>query len=126
MPTRDGLTTAWADDILPKLTRKVSIWWKGRFVSVDDGVAVFAVEDANFQTRAEKHKPEVEAALRDHFGVAIQLQLTIDGAAASAPAAQAQADTHDEPDFDAPVAESISPEDHVKAAFPGAEEVANE
>jgi DNA polymerase-3 subunit gamma/tau len=125
LPTRDDLTTAWADAILPTLARRVSVWWKGRFASVDGGVAVFAVEDANFKSRAEKYKPDVEAALAAHFGTPVPLKLVID----DGKVATIQDDvTHDdEPDFDAPLADApSSPEDHLKAAFPGAEEVVEE
>ena len=125
LPTRDDLTTAWADAILPKLSRKVAVWFKGRFVSVDDA-AVFAVEDNNFLARAEKYRGEVEEALAAHYGTRVPLRLMVDDAGpAPAPAADQE---DDEVDFDAPVAEAaaVSPEDHLKAAFPGAEEVSSE
>ncbi|HZN14152.1 MAG TPA: DNA polymerase III subunit gamma/tau [Acidimicrobiales bacterium] len=124
LPSRDDLTTAWADAILPKLSRKVAVWFKGRFAGVDTE-AVFAVEDANFLQRADKYKSEVEAALADHFGVRVPLRLTVDEGVATAPVA---ADDHDEPDFDSPAAAppATSPEEHVKMAFPGAEEVTDE
>jgi hypothetical protein len=127
LPTRDELTTAWADEILPKLARKVSVWFKGRFTDVLDGAAVFALEDQNFKNRAEKYQADVEAALAAHFGRPVPLQLTVDDGAVHA-AANAAADEHeDEVDFDAVADDQpASPEDHVKAAFPGAEEVTDE
>ncbi|MBA3653905.1 MAG: hypothetical protein H0W70_06895 [Actinobacteria bacterium] len=128
MPSRDDLTTAWADAILPNLARKITVWWKGRFVSVENGTAVFAVEDGNFQSRAEKYRAEVQAALAEHFGVAVPIQLTVDrDVPGPAPASAADGDD-DEPDFDAPAVDGpvASPEDHVKMAFPGAEEVTDE
>jgi DNA polymerase-3 subunit gamma/tau len=138
LPSREDLTTAWADSILPKLSRKVTVWFKGRFASVDDA-AVFAVEDANFLQRAEKYKSEVEIALGEHFGVRVPLRLTVDdgavppsrAAAPSAPEAAAAVETHeehDEVDFDSPAtaAPASNPEDHLKKAFPGAEEVTDE
>ena len=125
LPSRDELTTAWADDILPKLARKVSVWFKGRFVSVTDGSAVFALEDQNFKNRAEKYQGDVESALAAHFGRPVPLQLTVDSG--PAPVATAVAvDEHDEVDFDAPAADPTSPEDHLKKAFPGAEEVTDD
>src|SRR5262249_51459781 len=125
LPSRDDLTTAWADAILPKLSRKVAVWFKGRFASVDDA-AVFAVEDNNFLARAEKYKGEVEAALAAHSGPPFRMRLT---AATAAPPPKPAADgAEDDIDSDAPVADGApaSPEDHLKAAFPGAEEVSDE
>jgi DNA polymerase III gamma/tau subunit len=124
LPSRDDLTTAWADAILPKLSRRVGVWFKGRFVSVDDA-AVFAVEDSNFLERAEKYRSEVEAALAAHFGTPVPLELIVEDAATTN--AHVEED-HDEPDFDGPTADApaASPEEHVKMAFPGAEEITDE
>src|SRR5439155_23178690 len=90
LPSRDELTTAWGDVILAKLARKVSVWVKGRFAAVEDGAAVFALEDTNFLARAEKYQPDVEAALAAHFGRPVLLRLTVDYST-SAPTAQAEA-----------------------------------
>jgi hypothetical protein len=126
LPTRDELTTAWADAVLPKLARKVSVWFKGRFVAVEDGRAVFALEDQNFKNRAEKYQGDVEAALAAHFGTAVPLQLTVDDGGATPPAT-AVVEEHDEVDFDAPAVDApSSPEEHLKKLFPGAEEVTDE
>ena len=117
------MTTAWADVILPKLARRITVWFGGgRFVSVDAGVATYALPDANFKSRAEKYQAEVQTALADHFGAPVNLQLVVDDATPVAPTAT---EHDDEPDFDAPVADgpAASPEEHVKMAFPGAEEV---
>ena len=121
LPTRDELTTAWADSVLPALARKVSVWFKGRFSDVIDGAAVFALEDQNFKNRAEKYQRDVEAALEAHFGRPVPLQLTVDDGVVHEVTGD---DQDDDVDFDAPLADTPgSPEDHVKAAFPGAEEV---
>jgi DNA polymerase-3 subunit gamma/tau len=125
MPTRDEITTAWADAILPKLARRITVWFGGgRFASVEGNVATYALPDANFKLRAEKYHVEVQKALADHYGTPVKLELTVDDAPV-APVAAADPEPDDEPDFDAPVdaAPAASPEEHVKMAFPGAEEV---
>ena len=126
-PTRDDLTTAWADAILPSLPRRLTVWFGGgRFVSAENDAAVYALPDANFKQRAERYKAEAETALASHFGRRVPLVLVIDDAHSAAPAAANDAD-EDEPDFDRPADDvaSSKPEDHVKAAFPGAEEVSD-
>jgi DNA polymerase III subunit gamma/tau len=125
-PSRDDLTTAWADAILPSLPRRLTVWFGGgRFVTVENEAAVYALPDANFKQRAERYKAEAETALASHFGRRVPLVLVIDDAAPTTGAAAADGADDDEPDFDRPADDSTSsnPEDHVKAAFPGAEEV---
>jgi DNA polymerase-3 subunit gamma/tau len=128
LPTRDELTTAWADAILPKLARRITVWFgNGRFVSVDDGVATYALPDINFKSRAEKYLTDVQTALREHFGVAVPLNLVVDAPGDAPPPADAVTD--DEPDFDPAAVDmdaATSPEDHLKKVFPGAEEVTAE
>jgi hypothetical protein len=128
LPTRDELTTAWADAILPKLARRITVWFgNGRFVSVDDGVATYALPDINFKSRAEKYLTDVQTALREHFGVAVPLNLVVDEHGDTPPPPDAVTD--DEPDFDPAAVDmdaATSPEDHLKKAFPGAEEVTAE
>jgi DNA polymerase-3 subunit gamma/tau len=126
MPSRDDLTTAWADAVLPKLARRITVWFgNGRFVSIDDGVVTFALPDVNFKARAEKYLPDVQTALRDHFGVTLTLNLIVDGDAMVATNPSSDLDV--EPDFDAVADDApASPEEHLKKAFPGAEEVVDE
>jgi DNA polymerase-3 subunit gamma/tau len=130
LPSRDELTKVWADDILGKLpSRARPRFAGGRFVSVDDGVAVFALPNDIHRQRCEEVRPEVEAVLAAHFGTRVPLRLTVDtqpdpGDVSAASAALADEHEHVEIDElrDAGAAVT-SPEDRLKMAFPGAEEV---
>jgi hypothetical protein len=100
----------------------------GRFASTDDGVAVFSLPNAIHRDRCEEVRAEVEAALSDHFGAPIRLRLVVD-VGADAPAAPSSAEFASEEDEEVRAEELTdapplpSPEDRIKEAFPGAEEV---
>jgi hypothetical protein len=133
LPTRDDLTTAWADNVLPKLRPTVKAKFAaGRFLSVGDGRAVYALPGAGLLEKASDVKAAVEAALAEHFGYAIPLELVVDpGGAppsvdAPAPAGAASvAEPEEEPvDLDALTDAPDDPRtgiDHLSAAFPGSE-----
>lgn len=130
---------AWGDRILPGLRPAVKVYVaSGRFLPSEPDAAVYAVPDRGLLSRAETNRAEVEAALAAHFGRRIPLELVLDG---SGPAA-APADSRvgepgprfDEPPPEDPSAyewaemqeaptESVSPEQRLLDAFPGAEEV---
>jgi hypothetical protein len=110
----------------------------GRFVSVEDGMAVYAIPDRGLLTRAEAGMGEVEAAIEAHFGRSVPLKLVLDDGSrvgATRPdepreVAGASASPEYDPseyDFDvmeeAPPAAVVSPEQRLLEAFPGAEEV---
>jgi DNA polymerase-3 subunit gamma/tau len=131
LPTREQLTIAWGDRILPGLRPGVKVYLAGgRFVRVDDGAAVYAVPDRGLLTRAETTRTEVEGALAAHFGRAVPLRLVIDeaGTGGARPAAPPEPDMDDPAAIDlddlvdAPAA-VLSPEQRLLEAFPGAEEV---
>ncbi len=131
LPTREELTMAWGDSILPGLRPGVKIYLSsGRFVGVDAGAATYAVPDRGLLARAEANRAEVEAALSAHFGRSVPLRLVLDeaglvGAVVAAPTGPAADDpmTIDLDDLvDAPAA-VLSPEQRLLEAFPGAEEV---
>ncbi len=131
LPTREALTIAWGDTILPALRPGVKVYLSsGRFVGVDDGAAVYAVPDRGLLARAEPNRAEVEAALAAHFGRPVPLRLVLDdavlpGATSTAPSGPAPDDpaTIDLDDLvDAPPG-VLSPEQRLLEAFPGAEEV---
>ncbi len=50
----------------------------GRFLSVGDGTALYAVPDRGLLTRAEAVRSEVEDALSAHFGRRVPLQFILD------------------------------------------------
>jgi hypothetical protein len=105
----------------------------GRFVSVDESAAVYAVPDKGLLARAEPNRAEVEAALAAYFGSPVPLRLILDDASLTAPPVYRPAEEEWEappaPDLDefrdlqdAPAA-VMSPEQRLLEAFPGAEEV---
>src|SRR5207249_12161333 len=97
-----------------------------RFVRADDGVAVFALPDEIHRGRAEEKRAEVEAALQAHFGGGIKLKLLVDRPTEAPPTASPEpdhdpvVDIHELEDAAGPPA---TPEERLKQAFPGAQEV---
>jgi hypothetical protein len=99
-------------------------------VGADDGVATFALPNQFHCDKAKDVKLEVEQTLAEHFGTRVPVELMVDDGAppAAVPAAATEAPAEDEahidPDElrDAPPG-LASPEDRLKEAFPGAEEV---
>jgi DNA polymerase-3 subunit gamma/tau len=131
IPSRDELTKAWGDDVLPALRPAVKAYVSsGRFVDVDAGSAVYALPDQGLLGRAQALKAEVEAALGTHFGRPVPLRLVLDGDSVSVTGAEpAEASAEEDPssyDLDQ-LADAgpavVSPEQRLLEAFPGAEEV---
>jgi DNA polymerase-3 subunit gamma/tau len=82
---RDTLTEAWGDGILKGLpARAKALFSAGRFVSVDDEGAHFALPNVAHRDRCVEMTPTVEQKLSAHFGTPVRLVLEVD--AASAPA----------------------------------------
>ncbi|HWG74996.1 MAG TPA: DNA polymerase III subunit gamma/tau [Acidimicrobiales bacterium] len=82
MPSRDDLTTAWGDAVLPSLRAPVRAFLaSGRFVDVETGTAVYALPDAPLLPRAQTVKGEAEAALTAHFGYPVAIRLIHDSKA---------------------------------------------
>jgi DNA polymerase III subunit gamma/tau len=132
LPSRDELTLAWGDQILPGLRPAVKVYVaSGRFVSVGD-TAVYAVPDRGLLGRARAGRAEVEAALAAHFGRPIPLELILDEGTGVMPVAGnpgAPAEEREDPadyrmaDLEDAPAGVMSPEQRLMEAFPGAEEV---
>jgi DNA polymerase-3 subunit gamma/tau len=135
LPTRDELTLAWGDHVLPTLKgRAKALYAIGRFVTVADGRADFALPNAAHRDQCKPVQQDVEAALAAHFGRTVPLRLVVDGeVAAPAEASSGQHGNRDDDDEDvttirradlqdAPGGAS-TPADRVLQAFPGAEEV---
>ncbi|MGI8491747.1 MAG: DNA polymerase III subunit gamma/tau [Acidimicrobiales bacterium] len=129
LPTRDELTTAWGDSVLPALRTGAKAYLSaGRFINVEGGAAVFALPDAGLLQRAESVKAETEAALGAHFGRPVHLRLVQDSAlppAKGAGAAEAEEDpsAYDLSELEDAGPAVTSPEQRLLEAFPGAEEV---
>jgi len=85
---RDSLTEAWGDGILRTLpARAKALYSAGRFVTVDEQGAHFALPNAAHRDRCADLVPAVEAALAAHFGSPVTLVLDVDDAAPPARAA---------------------------------------
>lgn len=137
LPSREELTIAWGDSILPKLRPGVKVYVSaGRFIDVDRGAAVYALPDKGLLTRAEPLVAEIQAAIAAHFGRPVPIRLILEPAtgAASGGARQSAAESPEsEVDLsdigdvrelrDAPATAGVSPEQRLLEAFPGAEEV---
>ncbi len=78
-PSRDAVTLAWGDQILPGLAQKIrSRWSPGRFLDSVDGVLVFALPNAVTCERCAEQQGEVEQAITAHFGARTSLRLVVD------------------------------------------------
>ena len=106
----------------------------GRFLAVEDGVAVFALPNQHYLGRCQEVRPEVEAALAAHFGTPVPLRLVVES---PLPGSDVGGDGEPPPSDDEVYADAVdtggprrdapaitSPEEQLKRAFPGAEEVA--
>ncbi len=90
LPSRDELTLAWGDSILSSLSQRAkSRFAAGRFMSVDDGTAVFGLPNAHHARRCDECRPEVEGALAAHFGRPVPLKVVVDDAPAPSVLAEA-------------------------------------
>lgn len=135
MPSRDALTKAWGDAVLTSLSgRAKARFGAGRFLAVEDGVAVFALPNQHYLVRCQEARPEVEAALAAHFATPVPLRLVVES---TSPGSGAGGDAGPPPSDDEVYADAVgtggpqgdapaitSPEEQLKRAFPGAEEVA--
>lgn len=129
LPSRDELTKAWGDTVLPGLPARVKAYLaQGRFVAVDDA-AVFALPDQGLLGRAASVKQDAEAALAGYFDRLVPLRLVLDDGAAPArsdvpPPEDDDPSSYDFDDLEDAGAAVVSPEQRLLEAFPGAEEVA--
>lgn len=114
----------------------------------EEGVAVFALPNETHRSYCEEVRLEVETALAAHFGTAVPLRLVVDEDPVNGPPRSepnprgvalatddppaAAADTSREADYldpavleaeTDPAGAGPSPEERIKLAFPGAQEV---
>ena len=76
MPTRDDLVAAWGDHVLPGLrARARAVFAVGRFVNVEDGVAVFALPNTAHVEHASPLVTEVAEAISRQVGAIVGLRL---------------------------------------------------
>jgi hypothetical protein len=131
LPSRDELTLAWADQILPALGPKARARFRaGRFVEPNDATKVaFALPSDVHRSRCLELRPEVEEVLGRHFGRAVPLELVVEsevsavtGPGPDIPLVPAEDEENIDPAelMDAPAAGVTSPIDHVMQVFDGA------
>ena len=133
MPDRDQITQAWGDAVLAALPpRAKSRLRTGRFTSVEGDTAVFALPNPPHVAAAEGVTADAEDALSAHFGTRVRIRLVVDDSTAPvAPAAppRQSAPAREEEIEEVAIEETVaadtpaSPDDVVRSAFPGAEEV---
>jgi hypothetical protein len=76
MPTRDDLVAAWGDHVLSNLrARARAAFALGRFVAVEDGVAVFALPNSAHVEHATPLLSEVAEAISRQVGGTVGLRL---------------------------------------------------
>ena len=115
--------------MLPRLNGLTkAIYGVGRFLPPEDGCAVFALPNDVHRGKCEQKRPEVEAALQDHFGHPLRLKLVVDQAE-GAPRTERVPEPEPEPDLDEhidirhtePAPDVKTDVDRLTDAFPGAE-----
>jgi DNA polymerase-3 subunit gamma/tau len=122
LPTREDLTLAWGDRVLGNLAPRAKALYKsGRFVTVEDGAAVYALPNEVHRDRCERIRADVEQALAAEFGTAVPLRLVVEPVA-SAPVVEEEVIDVEDIREAAPAAVT-SPIDHVMQAFEGAQVV---
>lgn len=90
LPSVDALTSAWQSTVLGKLSNRARArYGAGRFVEVTDA-AVFALPNPIHRDRCDELRPEVEAALAEHFSQPVPMRLIVDSSDAPAPQAGAK------------------------------------
>jgi hypothetical protein len=129
-PSRDALTIAWADHVVPRLKGIAkAIYLPGRFVATDGMRATFALPGPQQVAKCETYRAEVEAALAAQFHRPVPLLLVVDdGAPADTGVERADIALDDEVDevdlaglVDAPPGSVPSSLDRLTQAFPGAQ-----
>jgi DNA polymerase-3 subunit gamma/tau len=118
--SRDQLTMDW-EHIRAKLPNKARARFEGRWVSVDGGIAVYALPNEPHRQRCEEIRGDVEATIAAFYGVSLTLRLVAEADSASPPSADPRPD--DDVPVEATVPASGPPVDSITRltdAFPGA------
>ena len=78
-PTREQLVQAWGDHVLAVLPARARARFRvGRFLSVEDGTALYALPNDTHRSYCEELRIEVQSALAAHFGVPVPIRLVVD------------------------------------------------
>jgi len=120
-PTREELTLAWADEVVPELKKLAKpLYAAARWVDGPAGAPVLAMPNDAHRKRSEPYLAEVEAALAARFGRPVPVRLVLDEGQVAEAADGADPDDIDLDDL-LPAAPAGSVVDRVAAAFPGSE-----
>jgi hypothetical protein len=77
---RDTLVLAWGDHVLKALPAKAkALFGGGYFVSVEGGVATFALPSGPHRDRCEELRTVVEEAIAANVGARVRLRLVVEG-----------------------------------------------
>jgi DNA polymerase-3 subunit gamma/tau len=128
VPSRELLTLAWVDQIVPRLRPLVKAYvLVGRFVESDGATAVFALPNDAHRAKCEPLRGEVEAALEAHFGRSVPLRFVVDSGQTAGDAGGSRDPDPSDDDIDltelvdAPPPGARDPLEHLQSHFPGAE-----
>jgi DNA polymerase-3 subunit gamma/tau len=133
-PSRDELTLAWADQVLPHLSARAKpVLAAGHWIDTDAGVAL-AVPNEPHRARSQQHRAELEAALAAHFGRPVPVTFVLEPSTPARPRGAGErsaraAPPDPEPEeavdpaelVDAGPEHDLAPVERVTQAFPGAE-----
>jgi DNA polymerase-3 subunit gamma/tau len=126
-PSRDALTLAWADHVVPRLKGMArALFLPGRFVAADSTTAVFALPNQQQIAKCEPYRAEVERVLAAEFHRPVPLRLVLDDDAESGDDRRlAPSPEDDDVDLselvDAPPGSGGSGIERLTKAFPGAQ-----
>ena len=135
-PSKQQFLDSWGEELLPKLSKKARARFSaGRPVSVDENGVTIALPNEPHLRRCSELLGEVEASIKNTFGVAVPVLLSVDGSSASSisppnPAKPPKPTKNDE-DLDLSGLVEADPNsgsavERLSQAFPGAEIVESE
>jgi len=132
-PSRDELTLAWADQVLPHLSARAKpVLAAGHWIDTDGGVAL-AVPNEPHRARSEQHRAELEAALAAYFGRPVPVTFVLEPSTPARPRGSGERGARATPDpepeeaidpaelVNAGPEHDLAPFERVTQAFPGAE-----
>ena len=134
-PTKQQFLDSWGEELLPKLSKKARARFSaGRPVSVDENGVIIALPNEPHLKRCSELVGEVEASIKNTFGVSVPVLLSVDGSSPSIsppkPAKPSKPIKNDE-DLDLSGLVEADPNsgsavERLSQAFPGAEIVESE
>ena len=134
-PTKQQFLDSWGEELLPKLSKKARARFSaGRPVSVDENGVIIALPNEPHLRRCSELLGEVEASIKNTFGVAVPVLLSVDASSSSIsppkPAKPSKPVKNDE-DLDLSGLVEADPNsgsavERLSQAFPGAEIVESE